>query len=966
MYESSNMKNLDGESDGSFTTLSATVADVGTLSADTGDISILSAGSATVTGVVSANSITNSTDITTGTTAANSDNEILIKNTSTGNSATAQIRFETNTAQTVLKKTGTNYAGTEGAESLTLKNDGTGDVRIFRSGDIGVKLRSTDAFFNQPIVMDASYAIFGSSAVDGVQQVVVQNPSTGLNAVTSFYLDNTSGNYGILFKNGPNKSSDGGTNTMTLRNELGNLRLQTGVQGITIASGAVTCDVSLTSPIVYSSGTLTVDGASTLTGAVTLGSTLAASNTFSTSGLVTSTNTTDANSALNGAINTSGGIKASKTIVANQGFQLPYGQAIKSDEYSVIQTKMMMADFNRTGGVTGDGLYLFTPGSTGGSASTDFVLGINESEAKFPQDVTVAGNLTVTGTVTGGSIVYASTSTGTMSVTNLTGTTFTVLSTDPLSATFAGGVDITGDLNVGGVLTAGTISYASTSTGTLDVTNVSGTTLTVASTKDSTSATDAAVEIAGGLGVLKKFHCGEEVHVGQGYPTNNNRNVRIYNTSTGANAVAEYILSNNDGNARVSLYSSGTATPNALRVQNNVGPVHIYNTGGSGIEMDTSIVLELPTRVTDTTESTSTSTGAQIIDGGLGVAKNANFGQSMIVGSSTNGGRSITITNTNAGTSAQTLLYFDTDGANNAVLFKNGSGYLGGDGAARSFTIRNDDGAVRLLNNGGMGFTISSSNIDAVGNLNFRTSVANGTSYLDPAYILNNPTTPVGTGVTQLFLQSALTEGKDAVLAIGNSLGTRQSAVLTYKYHANDADKEINLGFYGVGLGITLKNSTMSIAGGPFFSYTEGSTSWDANPPPDPADADPIYTDGLITKIYNNSYIQWKRIGNVVHVNFYVKFDMAGMTYFGLKAMFPIAITNTNTVYPTIMLSTEQCDLSGFSKPYYAVYDPTSSTNAGEPIMIIIGFNNSRYSSSTGNGSATGNVLAGQYSYICA
>lgn len=128
--------------------------------------------------------------------------------------------------------------------------------------------------------------------------------------------------------------------------------------------------------------------------------------------------------------------------------------------------------------------------------------------------VGISGNLNVAGSITGGSITYASTSTGTLAVTNTPGTTLTITSTEEStsvgtgSALFSGGVSIAKNLHVGGSITGGAIVYASTSTGTLAVTNSPGTTLTVASIEESTTQANGSMVLQGGVGVAKTINAG--------------------------------------------------------------------------------------------------------------------------------------------------------------------------------------------------------------------------------------------------------------------------------------------------------------------------------------------------------------------------------------------------------------------------------------------------------------------------
>ena len=131
-----------------------------------------------------------------------------------------------------------------------------------------------------------------------------------------------------------------------------------------------------------------------------------------------------------------------------------------------------------------------------------------------PGGVGIGGNLNVAGTITGGAISYASTSTGTLTVTDGTGTTFNVDSTEGCtgigtgSAIFDGGVYVAKNLHVGGTVTAGAITYASTSTGTLAVTTSPGNTVVVSSITDSTSVSTGSITSLGGIGAAKKISAG--------------------------------------------------------------------------------------------------------------------------------------------------------------------------------------------------------------------------------------------------------------------------------------------------------------------------------------------------------------------------------------------------------------------------------------------------------------------------
>lgn len=706
---------------------------------------------------------------------------------------------------------------------------------------------------------------------------------------------------GIIFRNGPLRVTDGGANTMTIRNDAGDVRLQAvGAIGFTVTSTGTTHNTSLDTQGLTTT-TLGVSSTSSFTGTATFGAT-SHSGQLSISDKIVSTNTTNASVSLNGAIYTDGGIKSAKTVVANQGVQIPYGQALKSDNNHSIQTKMMDAQFNLAGGVINDGLYLYTPGSTAGSASTSFVLGLSESEAKFPQDVAIAGDLTVTGSITGGSISYATTSTGTMAVTNGTGTTLTVSSTDANSATFAGGINVAGNVVVGGTLTAGTIAYASTTTGTLAISDTNNTTLTSATTKNSTSATNAGSVFQGGVGIVKDLHVGGECHIGQGYPINGTRNFTVYNTSTNPSAKLDLNFTNNTGTANITLTGSGAGEPNAMYVDNPMSVIRVRSGGTSGIAIDSAnLYSNLMLKVLDTTDSTSTSTGSTIIDGGLAVKRKSYWGDDM------HPTKKVIIEDTTDSTSAPNTGAFQCVGGGSFTK----NLYVGG-------------------------------TVDVGANLGFRTAVSSGSDLTNPAFILNNVTDPVSAN-SHTFLQTNLSSGKTAVLALGNALSLRNSATLSYKYDTLDSNKEIQLNFYaGEGIGIT--TSGLSINGGAAFQYTEGTFTLS-------------FTGGHGSVTTNTcSYV---KIGKQVTCSIYVKFNITGggpfTVYIG--SLFPVG---TPATYPAFNLSADECYLEGFAKPYFMEYDVSGSATFGIPVYAVRGYNNAFWYANDANDQ----IIKGTYTYL--
>ena len=256
------------------------------------------------------------------------------------------------------------------------------------------------------------------------------------------------------------------------------------------------------------------------------------------------------------------------------------------------------------------------------------------------------GNLHVGGTITGGSVSYGSTTSGTFTVTNGTGQTFVVDSTEVCSspttgaARIKGGLGVEGDLNVGGTITGGSISYGSTSTGTLAVTNGSGVSLTVASTTDSTSSSTGAVVLEGGLGIKDTADSTSATNGGA-------------MTVAGGAAITKTLRV---GGNFVVQNTSWVSSGNDVVIQANANSIYLRPTSFSGngefqhsptasifrdtltnaiwtIDKSANTVSQTgPLIITNTTSSTGPSTGALRVTGGISTQENLNVNGNGIFG----------------------------------------------------------------------------------------------------------------------------------------------------------------------------------------------------------------------------------------------------------------------------------------------------------------------------------------------
>jgi hypothetical protein len=359
-----------------------------------------------------------------------------------------------------------------------------------------------------------------------------------------------------------------------------------------------------------------------------------------------------------------------KKLYAEGGFIGPYGTVMKLTS-AFPNDKVLTVDFDLSGGLIGDATYLYTPGTGGGSSAT-YVLGANANAVRLPQTtaatstttgalrvaggVGIGGNLHVGGTITGGSVSYGTTTSGTFTVTNTTGQTLVVDSTEASTtpttgaARIKGGLGIEGNLNVGGTITGGSVTYGTTSSGTFDVTNGSGTTFTVDSTTDATSPTTGAGVVTGGLGVGKNVYAGGNVRIGE-TSVNGQRDVTVKNTNAGSSALAAVILETDVSTAQIFVNGSNRTAgngANSLTISNTAGDVFLQGSSTDGIRISsTENIMEQNTRITTTTPSTSTTTGALQVAGGVGIGGNLNVGGTI-------SGNTISSTATTASTSNST------------------------------------------------------------------------------------------------------------------------------------------------------------------------------------------------------------------------------------------------------------------------------------------------------------------------
>jgi hypothetical protein len=179
--------------------------------------------------------------------------------------------------------------------------------------------------------------------------------------------------------------------------------------------------------------------------------------------------------------------------------------------------------------------------------------------------------------------------------------------------------------------------------------------ITMSNTLEASSSTAGAVVISGGLAVNKKLYVGGDLNVTGNFSLS---------TITSGTWNASTITVAYGGTGATTLLSTGVLLGNGTSaIQTN-----------SGLTFSTNTLTTPKLSSTDTSQSTSSSTGAITLLGGMGIAKNVYMGEDLIVSGKIGAGVS---TNIN---SALTLASGSNIGINTIVSFDTGSLSISGSG----------------------------------------------------------------------------------------------------------------------------------------------------------------------------------------------------------------------------------------------------------------------------------------------
>ena len=540
----------------------------------------------------------------------------------------------------------------------------------------------------------AKYEAYSSSLGIGTMSAHPVNIAT--NDVFRITIGATSGVVTITTTTSANSTNSGGLIVQGGQGIWGNLY----VGGNTVLSGV------LNGTSATFSGTLGVTSTSILSGGVrttdiSASGTLGVTGTSILAGLTTVTNTTSATSTTTGALVVSGGLGVGGAAYFGQtsyvnGSVILTAATIGNFGVSAITAGTDTKVTTSTGAVTIWDISTLQSVTSRGSSTTN-AIAITSSTASTS---TTTGALTVTGGVGIGGAVYVGgtsnlqgvtatnivasgtlgvTGTSTLGVLNATSGTFSgtlgVTGTSVLTGVQATNIVASGTLGVTGTSTLGVLNATSgTFSGTLGVTGtsvltgvqatnivasgtlgVTGTAVfagltTITNTTSATSTNTGALQVVGGVGI------GNNIVVG-GY----GRFTGTFDEATTATGVYAGIAGLAPSSPRLGFFNS-TATQN-WQIDNYNGAFRWFTPGVTRMELSASGILSITTN----TNSTSSSTGAVVVTGGVGLQGN------LYVGGTINGNL--------GGGSAGSLVYqsatsttaFLAIGLNSYVLTSSGS-----------------------------------------------------------------------------------------------------------------------------------------------------------------------------------------------------------------------------------------------------------------------------------------------------
>ena len=390
-----------------------------------------------------------------------------------------------------------------------------------------------------------------------------------------------------------------------------------------------------------------VGGSFSVTGSATLGSTLSVAGNSSLSGVLTVSNTTETTSSGVGSIISSGGITAAKSLRSDLGNLYMGGDLVLSTnptsgvvalngvrsslkintagEYNVYVNSGSSVDLNISDGVV--------VANQAGLA----VHSTAESSSSSSGALIVDGGVGVAKTLNVGENIVCGTGTVTAVTMDVTGTTNST-STSSGSIITSGGIGVVKNAYIGGSLDVATVSGTKSNIGSIQITTDSNGSNWISSGDASrTEGSWETLKLAPYGSTTTSLLTVGTNSISVDLSTESSSNTTGAVVISGGLAVTKKINAASDVNIGGNLSVTGNlSSANGISFSNTTQSTStstgaVTTPGGVGIGKD--LYVGGIIHSTSTTESTSTTTGSTVISGGLGVTGNANVGGYVNVGS---------------------------------------------------------------------------------------------------------------------------------------------------------------------------------------------------------------------------------------------------------------------------------------------------------------------------------------------
>jgi hypothetical protein len=331
-------------------------------------------------------------------------------------------------------------------------------------------------------------------------------------------------------------------------------------------------------------GGVGVFGASHFANAVGIGGNLTVTGTSVLSGQVSAVSLSVANNfTATGASTLNGAVTANSSLGVQGNFNVT-GTSVLTGNVTATNDLRVGGNFTVTGTSVLSGITTISNGTN--SAGTDSGALVVSGGAGFGGNVNVGGNIFVQGVIN--ATVVGSIDTAT----NVTGGS-------------AGAILVQTDFGRTSFINPGAAGTILTSNGTGNQPAYQNT-LTLAGNANAVSTNSGALQVVGGIGVGRDAWIGGDLYV------------------SGNQVVTTGTIG---GLANLTVITAGTDT----EVSTSTGNIVIWNTSTLASVTARSGITSTALRFENSTQSTSTDTGALVISGGLGVGKNVTIGQNLTV-----------------------------------------------------------------------------------------------------------------------------------------------------------------------------------------------------------------------------------------------------------------------------------------------------------------------------------------------